>query len=236
MRRVQQKLHLLWKWAQGYLPVTCFLISIGQQQSPADPPLSRVALKLHNRAKERPSACGESSGAHRQHITTSPRRHLRWQTTQEGRLCYEEPTRPGHHLFALLPSGRKHGLIKTGANRQINSVYPLKQPGSWPFLSCLISPGLRHNNPTPSERKKKKSNNCLLQNAPKIYMSVLYCMCACTVTYSYMALCALAPQRSTTSFSMCVCVLVYFCAFSTSKAKGCQSCAILCCCFLIRWQ
>lgn len=210
MRRVQQKLCLLWKWAQGYLPRhLLFNFHRSATESPADPPLSRVALKLHNRAKERPSACGESSGAHRQHITTSPRRHLRWQTTQEGRLCYEEPTRPGHHLFALLPSGRKHGLIKTGANRQINSVYPLKQPGSWPFLSCLISPGLRHNNPTPSERKKKRSNNCLLQNAPKIYMSVLYCMCACTVTY--MALCALAPQRSTTSFSVCMRFSFFLC-------------------------
>lgn len=161
MRQVQQKLHLLWKWTRGHLPPhLLFNFHRSATESPADPlrshPLSRVALKLHNGAKERPSAWGESSGAHRQHITTSPRRHLRWQTTQEGRLCYEEPTRPGHHLFTLLPSGRKHGLIKTGANRQINSVFPLKQPGSRPFLCCFIPPGLSHNNPTPSERGKKK--------------------------------------------------------------------------------
>lgn len=63
--------------------------------------------------------------------------------------------------------------------------------------------------PDSLRKKEKKSNNCLLQNAPKIYMSVLYCMCVCTVTYIYMALCALAPQRSTTSFSMCVCFSLF---------------------------
>lgn len=234
MRRVQQKLHLLWKWAQGYLPRhLLFNFHRSATESPADPPLSRVALKLHNRAKERPSACGESSGAHRQHITTSPRRHLRWQTTQEGRLCYEEPTRPGHHLFASLPSGRKHGLIKTGANRQINSVYPLKQPGSWPFLSCLISPGLRHNNPTPSERKKKSNNSCKM---PPRFIWVYCIVCALALSPISIWHCVHWHPKEALPHSVCVCVLVYFCAFSTSKAKGCQSCAILCCCFLIRWQ
>lgn len=138
-------------------PITSFIISIGQQQRAPLTHHCALALKLHNSVKERPSAGGKSSGARRQHITTAPRRHLRQQTTHGGRLCYEGLTRPGHHLFALLPSGRKHGLIKSGANRQINSVYPLKRAGSRPLLSCLNYPGLRHNNLTPSERKKTVS-------------------------------------------------------------------------------
>lgn len=80
-------------------PVARFLISSGQRLS--SPLTHRCALAL--KLEKRPSAGGGSSGARRQHITTPPRRHLRRQTTQGGRWCYEGLTRPGHHLFALLP-------------------------------------------------------------------------------------------------------------------------------------
>lgn len=121
------------------------------------------------------------------------------------------------HIAALREETRTH---QTGANRQINSVYPLKQPGSWPFLSCLISPGLRHNNPTPSERKKKKATTVSCKMPPRFIW--VYCIvCAFALSPISIWHCVHWHPKEALPHSVCVCVLVYFWAFSTSKAKLC---------------